>query len=380
MKPETVLIREKIDFKDAKPVSTPIFQTSAFRSGDQYFYSRKSNPNFVEVERVLASLDNGVRALLYSSGMAAISAVLHLLAPGDRLVVNELIYGCSYRFIADYCSQFDIHITFCDLTDPAVVRTLIGSDTSMVFFETPTNPFLKTVDIRDVVDRVRSVAPDAIVVVDNTWATSLYQKPLIHGADVALYSNSKFFSGHGDIITGTIVARTEHLAARLELWRFYSGTQPDPFAAWLLRRSLQTLAVRMDRHVKTTATVAAHLRKHPLVEEVYLPAVDSEQLTQYGGLLFVRFSFRSAEASSKFVQSLTLFDQGTSMASVASAVAIPYFGSHLSMSPEEKARIGLDPSLIRLSLGLEDPIDLIEDIDNSIRLAADLERAFEHAS
>jgi len=306
--------------------------------------------------------------------MAAISAVLHLLRPGDKIIVNELIYGCSYRFISDYCTQFGIQVVFCDLSDPLQVENAVDNCTAMIFFETPTNPFLKSIDIKCIVEKLRSARGGGIVVVDNTWATSLFQRPLLHGADVVLYSNSKFFSGHSDIITGTAVTRNTELATRLESHRFYAGSQPDPFAAWLLRRSLQTLAVRMNRHVETTSKVAQYLREHSRVEKVYLPRVDGVQLTSYGGLLFVRFGFQDLESVASFVDNLSLFDLGTAMASVSSAVARPYFGSHLSMSPEEKARVGLDESLVRLSLGLEDADDLIEDLGRAIAFAVARER------
>jgi len=363
LKKETLLVRHKTNYKDADPVPTPIFQASAFRSGDPYFYTRKGNPNFSEVEELFSELDQAAGgSILFSSGMASISAVLGLLKPGDRLIVHSLIYGCSYRFFSDYCKQMSISVCFTDISDIEKLNNVIDEQTKMVFFETPTNPFLKTINIEKTSAFFKEKNPNILVVVDNTWATPLFQNPLQHGADIVVYSCSKFFSGHSDIILGVASATAPDVVASLTKHRFYGGAVPDPFAAWLLRRSMQTLNIRLQCHVANTQKIAEFLKSHSYVTEIMLPNVDGKQLRSYGGMLFFRLSTDKFENVEAFVNALSLFDRGTSLASITSAVAIPFLGSHLSMTDEEKQAIGLDKFLIRLSIGIEDPGDLIEDL------------------
>ncbi len=370
LKKETLLVRAKMRFADADPISTPIFQTSAFRSGDPYFYTRNTNPNFQEVEDLFNRLDHGAGAVLYASGMGAIDAVLGLLQPGDKLLVHSLIYGCSYRFLSDHAERLKLRIEFLDLSDSKALAKVLDARTKMVFFETPTNPFLRTINIRQIASVAKKKNPACWVVVDNTWATPLFQNPLELGADVAVYSCSKFFSGHSDLILGVAIARDREVVESLRKKRFYSGAVPDPFAAWLLRRSLQTLDVRLQRHVENTRRVLKFLGGHPAVKSICFPDVDGKQLRDYGGMLFFNLADDPEGAKAdRFAGALRLFDRGTSLASVGSAVAVPYTGSHLSMTEVEKARIGLDRSLIRLSIGIESGDDLIADINSAIAQA-----------
>mgnify|MGYP001587376006 CR=1 FL=1 len=370
LRKETLLVRLKTEFAQANPVATPIFQTAAFRSGDPYFYTRNSNPNFCEVEDIFTRLDGGSGSVLFASGMGAIDAVLGLLKHGDKIVVHSLIYGCSYRFFTEYCAHHGIALAYTDLSDPALRDAALDRNTKMVFFETPTNPFLRIVDIAEVVKAVKARSPEARVVVDNTWATPLFQNPLAWGADIAVYSCSKFFSGHSDIILGIATATDKTLVDALKKHRFYGGAVPDPFAAWLLRRSLQTLDVRMQRHVDNTRKVVEFLKAEPSVEEVYFPEIDGRQLRSYGGMIFLRLrEDPDGTKADRFAGALRLFDRGTSMATVTSAVAIPYTGSHLSMTDEEKAKIGLKKSLVRLSIGIEASEDLIADIKSALLAA-----------
>jgi cystathionine gamma-lyase/cystathionine gamma-lyase/homocysteine desulfhydrase len=371
-KDNTLLVREKVDFYSARPISTPIFQTSAFHSGDPNFYSRNTNPNFADLEQLLYKLDHATGCISFSSGMAAISAAIHLLKPGDTLVAGVLIYGCTYRYLNDYCAQMGIKLIFTDLSKSDYFQAVINTETSMVFFETPTNPFLKVIDIKMVSDHLKEVNPLGIVVVDNTWATPLHQKPLDFGADITLYSGSKFFSGHSDVIIGAACVKSDVLYRRLKDYRFYQGALPDAFSAWLTRRSMQTLHLRLQRHIENTQKIAEYLRTEPLVEKIYLPEVDGTQLKAYGGILFFQLATTSLTHVECFMKSLKLFDMGTSMASVASAVANPFNGSHLSMSPSEKAAIGLNEFCIRLSLGLEDSEDLISDLHNAFKKTTNL--------
>jgi len=366
---DTLLVRHKTNHKDADPITTPIYQASAFRSGDPFFYTRKNNPNFSEVEEVLKILDGTSHAILYSSGMAAIFASLSLLKPGDTLVVNELIYGCSYRLFIDYCSHNNISVIFSDLSEKSTIYDVINSTTNMVLFETPTNPFLKTIDIKEVSTHLHRCNPSGIIVVDNTWATPLFQNPPNLGADITIYSGSKFLSGHSDIIIGAALTNDDDIHKRLFEHRFYGGAVPDAFSAWLLRRSLQTLGIRMERHQQSLQTITAYLQSHSAITKVYLPKIDELQLRGYGGLLFIQLDVPDYDAVKLFMNNLEFFDLSTAMASVTSAVACPYYGSHLSMTAEEKKTIGLNEYLVRLSIGLENTDDLIADIDHALELA-----------
>lgn len=359
MDPRTEILHERAEVAGARPNVTPLFQCSSFLADSDYFYTRKGNPNSTELEAALRALEGCRHAISVTTGMAALTLALRLLAPGDHLVVNSLIYGCSYKLFHEYCRHFGIALSVVDLSEPGAVPP----DARMVLFETPTNPFLRTVDIR----AVRAAAPGALVVVDNTWATGRFQKPLALGADLCVYSATKFYSGHSDCMGGILTTDDDALAAKLHEYRFYSGSILDPHSAWLLRRSLQTFWIRMDAHAKVTDEMRAFLSDIPEVEAVYHPDVDGKQLTGYGGILFIELRPQHAWNVERFVSSLTLFERGTSMACVVSAVAQPYCGSHLSLSESEKAAMGIRPTLIRLCFGLEAVDDLKRDLLGAFR-------------
>jgi len=223
------------------------------------------------------------------------------------------------------------------------------------------------VDIRRTAQRVKAVNPDALVVVDNTWATPLYQRPLELGADLSLHSATKFLSGHSDVMGGIVLTARADLHERLADERFYTGATLDPHSAWLLRRSFQTFELRMRSHREVTLRMRDFLQKQPQIAEVYYPEIDGTQLKGYGGILFFRLGKEYANRYLPFRDALTLFDTGTGMAAVTSMVAQPFTGSHASMTAEEKAAMGLGPDLVRLCFGLEDPEDLEQDILQALR-------------
>ncbi|MEK7469992.1 MAG: PLP-dependent transferase [Planctomycetota bacterium] len=366
MNPETRLLHRKVPVAGAHPNVTPLFQCSSFFSDSEWFYSRKSNPNVDELEAAVRDIEGCAHAVAVATGMAALTMALRLLKPGDRLAANALIYGCSYRLFADFCAHYGIGFDVLDFTDPAAVSAGIRPGTRMVIFETPTNPLLRTVPIEAVAREVRAAAPGALVVVDNTWATPLFQKPLALGADLCVVSATKFFSGHSDVMGGLVTTDRADLAEEIRKIRFYSGSNLDPHSAWLLRRSLQTFPIRMRAHAATFGEMAAHLRSHPRVRRVYVPEVDGRQLASYGGILFIELDPALEPAVEAFMDSLKLFERGTSMASVVSAVAQPWSGSHLSMTAEEKLGAGIGKTLVRLCFGLEDPADLKADLTQAL--------------
>ena len=371
MNPETRLLHRKVPVAGAHPNVTPLFQCSSFFSDSEWFYTRKSNPNVDELEAAVRDIEGSAHAVAVATGMAALATVLRLLRPGERLATNGLIYGCSYRLFADFCAHYGVGFDVLEFTDPAAVRAGIRPGTRMAIFETPTNPLLRTVPIEAVAREVHAAAPEALVVVDNTWATPLFQKPLELGADLCVVSATKFFSGHSDVMGGLVTTNRPDLAEDLRRIRFYGGSILDPHSAWLLRRSLQTFPLRMRRHAETFGEMAAHLRAHPRVRRVYVPEVDGRQLTAYGGILFVELDPALEPAVEAFMDSLRLFERGTSMASVVSSVAQPWSGSHLSMTEEEKRRAGIGKTLVRLCFGLEDPADLKADLTQALDRAGE---------
>ncbi|KAB2832163.1 MAG: PLP-dependent transferase, partial [Caedimonadaceae bacterium] len=273
--------------EDDSPVSsvTPIYQCSAFDAGSNYFYSRKNNPNVVELEDVVKILEEAEHAIAYSGGMTTIYMLLDLLRPGDELVVNKLLYGCSYKLFLRLSERRGYAVTVLDLQNEEDLKK-ISHNVKMVFFETPTNPFLKTINISKVKEYIKLKNPEALVVVDNTWATPLYQKPLQHGADISLHSGTKYFSGHSDVMGGVALVNDSKLYELLLADRFYAGAIITPYHAWLMRRSLQTLGIRLEYQTKITKELCQFLQDLPQVKRVYYPEIDGKQLINYGGILF----------------------------------------------------------------------------------------------
>lgn len=361
MSTTTEILHLRVDAQDAHPATTPIYQCSAFTSDSPYFYSRKSNPNVSEFEQVVAKLEQARHGVAYATGMSAIYMTLELLQPGGTLVINRDIYGCSYKLFQRTARRLSLTLRILDLSTQAGILQ-IPLDTDMVVFETPTNPFLKTINIAAVSQQVKSANPQAIVVVDNTWATPAFQHPLAHGADISLHSATKYFSGHSDVMGGIALTDNDELHARLIDGRFYAGTILTPHHAWLLRRSMQTFDIRMKQHSMTTQYLTEFVRQLPYVKRVYYPSIDSSQLAGYGGIIFLELRDDLVDAYPDFAHALRWFDTGTGMACVTSMVAQPYSGSHASMTDAEKSEMGIDRGLVRLCFGLEDPEDLRQDL------------------
>ena len=362
--PETDALHFRINNAETHPVATPIYQNSAFTADSPYFYTRKSNPNSVELEGALALLEKSRQVISTTTGMSAIMLVLQQLRPGDHLVINKDIYGCSYKLFQRYTKQMGVKLSILDLSSASGQQS-IPDDVSMVLFETPTNPFLKTIPIREIAKITAQKNPQALVVVDNTWATPLFQNPLACGAHVSLASATKYISGHSDVMGGFIAVDDELLTDDLLQSRFYSGAILDPNSAWLLRRSLHTFPIRMREHVRITDELHRYLKTRKEVATIYLPETDKSQLRDYGGILFFEFTPDYQEKYTRFRDALSLFDSGTGMACVSSMVAQPWSGSHASLSDHEKILMGIDQNLVRLCFGLENTDDLMADLDSA---------------
>lgn len=370
--PETEALHFRINNAETHPVATPIYQNSAFTADSPYFYTRKSNPNNVEFEGALALLEKARHVISTTTGMSAIMLVLQQLHPGDHLVINQYIYGCSYKLFQRYTEHMGITLSIVDLSEPSG-RENIPDNVSMVIFETPTNPFLKTIPIKEVSDIARGKSPGALIVVDNTWATPLFQNPLDCGADISLASATKYISGHSDVMGGFIALNDDTLAEALLETRFYSGAILDPNSAWLLRRSLHTFPLRMREHVQTTQSLYHFLKTRDEIKIIYYPEKSTQQLRDYGGILFFQFSEEHQHSYAQFIQSLTLFDTGTGMACVSSMVAQPWSGSHASLCDSEKTAMGINTDLVRLCFGLENSQDLITDLETAFLSLSALE-------
>jgi cystathionine gamma-lyase/cystathionine gamma-lyase/homocysteine desulfhydrase len=363
MEKTTKSIHTRADVTNDFPAATPIYQNSAFESQSDFFYSRKNNPNVDEFETAVRILEGTDFALATPTGMSAIMTTIALLKPGQRILLNKQVYGCTFKLFQWYADHYGLDLQVADLTLGDLSADLPTVD--CVFFETPTNPFLLTVNIQKVADFFKAKNKDCLIVVDNTWATPLYQSPCSHGADVSLHSATKYLSGHSDVMGGIILCDSSDLAAKLRSQRFYSGANLDPHSAWLLRRSLHTLEIRLEKHGKTTRQLVDYLRTKDEVLKVYYPAIDGEQLTAYPTLVFIDVRDEVIANYQQFHSELALFSTGTGMACVTSMIAQPFTGSHASMEDGEKADMGLGKNTLRLSFGMENAEDLIADLENA---------------
>lgn len=365
LSPVTRALHYRIDNSKVDPVVTPIYQNSAFSSNSPYFYTRKNNPNYEELEHVIEIIEGSKHVISVPTGMAAISMVTNLLRPNETLVINKHIYGCSYKYFQRFAEQREIKLLIIDLSQEQEIAK-IPDNVKMVLFETPTNPFLKTIKISKVSEKIKNQNRDALVVVDNTWATPLYQHPLDIGADICVYSATKFFSGHSDVMGGFISTNNDMILERLKEDRFYNGLILDPHSAWLLRRSMYTFELRMKYHQFAAKEMYSFLANLPQVTKVYYPKIDGVQLSGYGCILFFEIRDDLIEKYNELANTLKLFDTGTGMACVTSMVAQPYTGSHASMSDTEKLEMGLGRNLIRLCFGLESIEDLKRDLYSAL--------------
>jgi cystathionine beta-lyase len=362
----------------ARPTSTPIHQTATFcqesaTAFGAYDYSRTKNPTRAVLEEQLAELDGGARAFAYSSGMAAVNAVLGLLRPGQRAVLARDLYGGTQRLFDRAPERRGVTVERVDATDLAAVRRTLAADTRLLWVETPSNPLLEICDLRRLAQLAH--AAGAWLVVDGTTCSPFLQRPLEIGADVVVHSATKHLSGHGDVTAGAVVVRDETLAKELAWNANAEGTALSPFDSWLLLRGMKTLGVRLDREQETARKVADWLDRHPNVTRVRYPglpghpgsALHADQADGPGSLL--SFETGSPERSRRIVEGARLFSIAVSFGCVASSISMPCYMSHASVPDSERVRRPLPRDLVRVSVGLEDARDLIEDLDRALRAA-----------
>ena len=358
-------------------IMTPIYQTSTYvqRSpGDHqgYEYSRTHNPTRTQLQDAVAALENGRHGLAFASGMAAIDCVIKLLAPGDEVISTNDLYGGSYRLFTKVFEPLGIKFHFVPMHDMAAVREKISPRTKLIWVETPTNPLLNVIDIR----AAAAVAKEAgaLLVVDNTFSTPYLQTPLDLGADMVMHSLTKYMGGHSDVVMGALVVNDDDLHERLRFLQNACGGTPGPQDCFLVLRGLKTLHLRMQRHCENGRAVAEYLRQHPKVEKVFWPgfenhpnhAVAASQMRDFGGMISFVLKGDKKEDAIAVLEKFTLFALAESLGGVESLCGHPATMTHASIPAEERRKAGLSDSLIRLSVGVEDAEDLIDDLAQAI--------------
>lgn len=357
-------------------VTTPIFQTSTYAQEDigvhkGYEYSRTDNPTREVMEKVLASLENGKHGLAFASGMAAETAITHLLKPGDHVIAGNDLYGGTYRLFSRVFQQFGLEFSFVDASCIDGVAAAMRPETRMVWLESPTNPLLKIVDLHAVSDIAHR--QDSIVVVDNTFASPYFQQPLALGADLVVHSATKYLGGHSDLVMGAIVTSRDDLHQRLKFLQNAMGGVPGPFDSWLLLRGLKTLALRMQRHESNALAIARFLEGRPGIRHVIYPGLPSHpqhelarrQMCGFGGIVSIDLE-GGEQAARAFLRKTRLFVTAESLGGVESLADHPAIMTHASVPQHLREAGGITGGLIRLSVGIEDETDLLQDVAAAI--------------
>ena len=361
-------------------IMTPIFQTSTYvqpAPGQPltHDYSRGGNPTRDALEGSLAALEGAEHAISFGSGLAAVQAIVQLVRPGEHVLVCDDVYGGTGRLFRTLYADYGIEFEFVDLAQPlAVLKEAVKPNTRLVWIESPTNPLLKVIDIRDAAEAAHSVG--AHLVVDNTFASPIFQSPLAMGADIVMHSLTKYIGGHSDIIGGALMLDDPQLAERLRFIQFAAGAVNAPLDAFLLLRSIKTLAIRMEAHQRNAFAVAEALDAMPEFSEVIYPGLESHpqyqtarrQMSGFSGMVSVRLDGDFAQVT-RFMQSLKVFSLAESLGGVESLANHPETMTHASVPEPLRVQLGITPDLIRLSVGIEDAQDLIDDLRQAARLA-----------
>lgn len=358
-------------------VMPPIYQTSTYAQNTPgghrgYEYSRSANPTRTALENSLASIENGNYGLAFGSGLAAIDAVIKLLGPGDEVIATSDLYGGSYRIFKTIFERFGIVFHFVTMQDTAEIAKHISANTKLIWVETPTNPMMNIIDIKSVSQLARK--HNILFAVDNTFATPYLQLPLDLGADIVMHSATKYLGGHSDVVLGALVVKDRGLADQLYFIQNASGAVCGPMDSFLVLRGIKTLHVRMQRHCENGRAVAAYLADHPKIEKVFWPGfpdhpnheVAKDQMKDFGGMISFVPKGGSYQDAIKIVENLKLFTLAESLGGVESLAGHPASMTHASIPKAEREKSGVVDALIRLSVGIEDSEDLIEDLRQAI--------------
>lgn len=357
-------------------IMTPIFQTSTYVQSAPgvhkgWDYSRAGNPTRDALEEAFAILEGAKHGLAFSSGLGAEQAIIQILNPGDEVLVCDDVYGGTGRLFRRLFAKYNLTFKFIDMTNEKEVAAAVSPKTRLIWVETPTNPLLKVIDIAKMSQVAKKA--NAILVVDNTFSSPIFQSPLKLGADIVVHSTTKYIGGHSDIIGGAVMTSDQNLYEQIKFVQFAAGAVPGPFEAFLLLRSIKTLAVRMAKHEENAKKVAEYLSSHPKVEKVFYPGLEShpqhalarQQMKGFSGM--VSFNLKgSYDDVVKCLQSFKIFALAESLGGVESLVNHPEQMTHASVPEELRRKLGIGPNLIRLSVGIEAAEDLIADIKQAL--------------
>lgn len=362
-------------------IMPPIYQTSTYVQdglGDHkgFEYARTRNPTRDVLERNIATLERGTHGLAFSSGMAAIDAILKLLDAGDHVICGENVYGGTHRLMTQVFQRVGLEFSFVDTRDIGLVEAAFTPRTKIVYVETPTNPMMHLTDLAHVARVSRS--RDAVLVVDNTFATPVFQRPIEFGADIVMHSTTKYLNGHSDVVGGIIVTTRDDLAERLAFLQNAAGAVPGPLDCWLTVRGTKTLAVRMERHDQSGRRIAHWLEQHRAVRRVFYPGLTSHpqhelacrQMLGFGGM--ISLDVGSLDRAKAMVEGTRIFALAESLGGVESLIGHPITMTHASVPQALRESTGLSPGLVRLSVGIEDPDDLLADLDRALKAATNV--------
>lgn len=358
-------------------IMTPIYQTSTYvqdgvGNHKGYEYSRTLNPTRHALEKNIAAIENGNYGACFGSGLAAIDCVIKMLNPGDEVISTSDLYGGSYRIFNTIFAKYGIKFHFVDMQQPAAVEALVNANTKLIWVETPTNPMMNIIDIKAMAKIAKKA--NALLAVDNTFATPYLQNPLDLGADIVMHSVTKYLGGHSDVVMGALVCNDEELSKEMYRIQNSSGAVTAPMDSFLVLRGIKTLHLRMQRHCENGEKIAHFLAVHPKIENVYWPGftthpnheVAKEQMRGFGGMISFTLKGNKLEDALAIVKKLELFALAESLGGVESLIGHPATMTHASIPKEVREKTGVVDSLIRLSVGIEDVDDLIDDLKNAL--------------
>ncbi|MGF7087736.1 cystathionine gamma-lyase/homocysteine desulfhydrase [Kroppenstedtia sanguinis] len=357
-------------------VSVPIYQVSTYKQdaiGQHrgYEYSRTGNPTREALEKLIADLENGTQGFAFASGMAAISTVTSLFDQGDHLVMGDDVYGGTYRVMSQVFNRLGIRSDFVDTSRPQEVEAAIRPETKAVFMETPSNPLLKVTDIGEMAEICRKHG--LLLIVDNTFLTPYWQNPIDLGADLVIHSATKYLGGHSDVVSGLVVVKDEALGERIHFLQNSMGGVLSPHDSWLLIRGIKTLGLRMRQHEATSRKLAEWLKGRPEIEQVFYPglsehpghSIAAKQARGFGGM--ISFDVGDGARAEQVLSKTRFFTLAESLGAVESLISVPARMTHASIPPERRRELGITEGLIRISVGVEDPEDLLEDLEQALR-------------
>lgn len=378
MKFDTICVHgSKKSFDKTGAVSVPIYQTSTFvhpgvDMSTGYDYTRVQNPTRECVEKTVAGLERGVDAIAFSSGMAAVTALMELFKPGDALIASDDLYGGTRRLFDNISLKNGIKVSYVDTSDVPAIISSLQPETRAIFIETPSNPMMLVTDIRAVSEIARGHG--ILTIVDNTFLTPYFQNPLELGADIVVHSGTKYLGGHNDTLAGFLVARNEKIAEELRFIEKTVGSCLSPFDSWLIARGIKTLPVRMEREQATSLEIAKFLDCHDKIEEVYYvglessPGYETNRRQARGSGAMISFKVPDGQCAKRILESMSVISYAESLGGVETLITYPMLQTHADVPDEIRRAKGIDETLLRLSVGLEDPADLIGDLERALEL------------